>query len=133
MATRKGRGNVRSIDVRAYEDIEAAIEKPKKVVKKAVKAKAVKKKVAKATEIPGGCTKEQPGSASQYYCWTLNNYTVTEMAQIARLVETENPVKYIGYGMEVGSKSKIPHLQGYMELYSKRMFKKFVVPTSGTG
>lgn len=54
---------------------------------------------------------------TKYWCWTLNNYTEQEVADIAGAVEA-NAAAYICYGEEVGS-GGTPHLQGYLEL-SKR-------------
>lgn len=46
------------------------------------------------------------------WCWTLNNYTATELDDIKALNREENSIKYTVYGFEIGEQ-KTPHLQGY--------------------
>lgn len=48
---------------------------------------------------------------SRSYCFTLNNYTDTE---VSTLSGAQDPIKFICWGREV-SKSGTPHLQGYVE------------------
>lgn len=50
---------------------------------------------------------------SRCYCFTLNNYTDEDIAQ---LVNVKPPIKAIGWGREVGEEEHTPHLQGYLEL-----------------
>lgn len=49
------------------------------------------------------------------WCFTLNNYTDNELETLETIFK---PHKYI-IGREVGEKSRIPHLQGYVEFNTK--------------
>lgn len=48
---------------------------------------------------------------SRNVCWTLNNWTEEEEAQLI----ISGPVKYICWGREEGEQEGTPHLQGYAE------------------
>lgn len=54
---------------------------------------------------------------SKYWCWTLNNPTITEMESIDQLVSGDGStgISYVIYGKEIGEKGT-PHFQGYLEL-----------------
>lgn len=52
-------------------------------------------------------------SRSQYFCFTLNNYTEQDQASLRALINSPR-VSYIIFGREV-SASNTPHLQGYIE------------------
>jgi len=53
---------------------------------------------------------------SRAYCFTLNNYTDDDVAQLTALI---NPVRYVCWGYEIAP-SGTPHLQGYAE-FTKTM------------
>jgi hypothetical protein len=94
---------------------------------KKIKEKAVQKKIQKATKSAevsvADKTQTPQQNATKFYCFTLNNYTPLEVVQISKLVDAEeNPISYIIYGVEVGEKKKIPHLQGYLESNDKSMY-----------
>lgn len=64
--------------------------------------------------------------ASQFYVFTLNNYTDAEVDTLKKTV-VDGRASYIIWGKEVGEQGT-PHLQGYIELkkrYSIRQLKKF--------
>jgi hypothetical protein len=52
---------------------------------------------------------------SKYWCFTLNNYTQDEEKAIRQLETT-----YLIYGRERGEGEGTPHLQGYLELSSRK-------------
>lgn len=52
-------------------------------------------------------------SRGKYWCWTLNNYTQLEKANIDSIVD-RGSAAYVIYGIET-SASGTPHLQGYIE------------------
>lgn len=51
---------------------------------------------------------------SKSFCWTLNNYTDSEIDTIKKLYNEK--ANYIVFGKEVGETNKTPHLQGYIEV-----------------
>lgn len=53
-----------------------------------------------------------------YYVFVLNNWTQEELL-LLRDFSTNEVVKYIGWAQEIGE-SSTPHLQGYMELASRK-------------
>jgi len=53
------------------------------------------------------------------WCFTLNNYTAAEIKSLDVKTSDKQLCSYIVYGKEVGD-SGTPHLQGYLELTSKR-------------
>lgn len=55
------------------------------------------------------------GPRAKYWVWTLNNPSVEERAELARLVDDAHAT-YVVYGDEVGAENGTPHLQGYLEL-----------------
>lgn len=59
--------------------------------------------------------------ASRSYCFTLNNYTLDELAGIHNTAEE---FRYIIIAAEVG-KTGTKHLQGYVELWKKERFTRF--------
>jgi len=52
---------------------------------------------------------------SQYWCFTLNNYTDDDEEIIQAFAADESKCQYLVYGREVGDLGT-PHLQGYLEL-----------------
>lgn len=67
-----------------------------------------------------GNTKPEPTkrtriTPSKYWCFTLNNWTEAQMAQILQCDKINN---YI-IGKEIGPTNGIPHLQGYIEFKDK--------------
>jgi len=68
----------------------------------------------------------QRQSLIKHYCWTLNNYTPEELAQISLLVDDPtNDLTYICYGKE---KASVPHLQGYLESSKKGIYNFGSIP-----
>lgn len=53
-------------------------------------------------------------SQAQYWCFTLNNYTVELKETLLKLVE-DGTISYAMFGEEVGERGT-PHLQGHLEL-----------------
>lgn len=49
------------------------------------------------------------------YCWTLNNYTATEVEDIMLLCDSNDYIRGLGFGYEVGENGT-PHLQGVIAL-----------------
>jgi len=90
----------------------------KKGLRKAVGSKMTKTK-AKATPQPkpkaaDESMKRQP--LAKHYCFTLNNPTNEEKIELSNLVEADNSITYLAYGIE---KATTPHLQGYLESKTK--------------
>lgn len=65
-----------------------------------------------------------PAAASakktKYYCFTLNNYTDAEEAELRALIPDQ--ARYLCYGKEV-SESGTPHLQGYIEFINRKTLR----------
>lgn len=59
-------------------------------------------------------------SRSRTWVFTLNNYTDEEKAAVETLVDPPGFARYVCYGLERGE-GGTPHLQGYIELESKRV------------
>jgi len=59
----------------------------------------------------GGVILEPPLKKNRKWCFTLNNYTQNDMAQI---VHHFSKFQYV-VGEEIGDEGKTPHLQGYFE------------------
>ncbi len=57
------------------------------------------------------------------WCWTLNNYTEDEVHKIASLVENNNHIRYVGYGVEVGESGTL-HLQGVLSLATGQSIRR---------
>lgn len=55
---------------------------------------------------------------SKFWCFTVNNYTPTELAHLTSLGEQLRAITFICWGKEVGE-SGTPHLQGYVELAAR--------------
>ncbi len=60
--------------------------------------------------------------SSKAWCFTLNNYTKSEVRQIKNYIK-ERTITYLCYGKEKGRARKTPHLQGYVRFTSKVSFK----------
>lgn len=56
------------------------------------------------------------------WTWTLNNYTREEIDHLRRLGEELVHIRYLCWGEEIGEEGT-PHLQGYLELSSKKRFQ----------
>lgn len=56
--------------------------------------------------------------SARSWCFTLNNYTLAEIAQIESI-----PYRYLIYGYEIGDNGT-PHLQGYIEFANPLRFAK---------
>lgn len=59
-----------------------------------------------------------PEKSINSFCFTLNNYTDSEIIQICNF-----KYSYLIFGKETGEKCGTPHLQGYIELKSSIKFK----------
>ncbi len=60
-------------------------------------------------------------SRSKYWCFTLNNYTDEEEANLRGLADVGgNGILYVCFGKETGSAEATPHLQGYLEFANKK-------------
>lgn len=55
------------------------------------------------------------------WCFTLANFTDDEVADINRVLSSEN-IKYAIYQREIGGNTELPHLQGYVEFVKKQRF-----------
>lgn len=64
------------------------------------------------TQTPPIKAPKQPQITARAWCWTLNNYTDEEVAEIKQ--HALDHVRYLIFGYEVGE-SGTPHLQGYLE------------------
>lgn len=56
---------------------------------------------------------------NRWYCFTINNYTDTDIKQLAAIC---SDVDYLTYGYEKGTDEGTPHLQGYVELNKPQRF-----------
>lgn len=57
---------------------------------------------------------------SNHFCFTLNNFTQDERANIDGILGQHTSVIYCLYGIETGTQEETPHLQGYIQ-FSKRV------------
>ena len=55
---------------------------------------------------------------TKYYCFTINNYTANEVAQLEAL-GASNDINYLIYGFEEGEQGT-PHIQGYVILANRK-------------
>lgn len=59
-------------------------------------------------------------SSLRRYCFTLNNYTCTQVEALNSALDDDAQVRYALYGKEVAPETGTPHLQGYISLRSKK-------------
>lgn len=57
-------------------------------------------------------------SPAKRWCFTLNNYTDTDISSIVPIFD--ELCKVVIIGREIGAECKTPHLQGYLEFHTKR-------------
>jgi len=84
------------------------------MAKKSIKAK----KSSKCSKDVSGNTDTETSkkpAAAKHYCFTLNNYTPSELESVPRIL---NEIGHYIYGFEVGEELT-PHLQGYIKLTFK--------------
>lgn len=56
---------------------------------------------------------------NRYYCFTINNYTATDIEQLTAFC---GDCTYLTYGYEKGTEQNTPHIQGYFELPKPQRF-----------
>lgn len=61
------------------------------------------------------------------WCFTLNNYTPEEVTLLQMAADPElngspTNVAFCAFSFEVGGKKKVPHLQGFLQLFNKGIF-----------
>lgn len=59
------------------------------------------------------------------YCFTINNYTELDMAQLV-ILASESFVTYMVTGFEIGPENGIPHIQGYIHFTEGKTMKQIV-------
>lgn len=73
-----------------------------------------------ATSVPAQTARNK--RRSRHTCWTLNNWTETELDQVRSYANTEP--RYMCWSQEVGEQGT-PHLQGYVAWDNPRSLEKF--------
>ena len=77
--------------------------------------------------IPTPISKKKQISPSKKWCFTLNNYSESDISSIRSIIQ--ETCKYGTFGREIGAENNTPHLQGYVEFIEKRrpmsVFKMF--------
>ncbi|GAC77799.1 replication protein, partial [uncultured marine virus] len=56
-------------------------------------------------------------SPAKRWCFTLNNYTDTDISSIVPIFDEK--CKIVIIGKEIGEENETPHLQGYLEFHTK--------------
>ena len=52
----------------------------------------------------------------RHYCFTINNYSDSELERFKQVAESLEKHRYICFGLERGEKNDTPHIQGYIQL-----------------
>jgi len=64
----------------------------------------------------------EKGSKNRRFCFTVNNYTETDLKEFHLLAESLGKHRYICYGLEVAPTTGTKHIQGYIETNDAQRF-----------
>lgn len=65
---------------------------------------------------------KEENTKSRRYCFTVNNYTESDLKRFHKLAESLESHRYICYGLEVAPTTGTKHIQGYIELKSHQRY-----------
>jgi hypothetical protein len=74
------------------------------------------------TEREFSCMGDQTKASAKHWCFTLNNYDITEQEKVQQLGQHRD-VAYLIIGREKGEKGT-PHLQGYIAFHKRKRFSQ---------